>query len=208
MLEVSRNTWRGQSSHCMSGIGRPQRRCVSTEPSGRLEKSMPTNLRGGGRTNPYLHAAMRPCLGCWKGSPTTPSPGAATGGRKKAKSGGPPTQGGREGRPCARGGLTACSCRLLSPESWAAARGGRRGGWWEKARDEMPPLTNRFRLYAGHRGRKGETRVFPCWGQDFAAPPKNFCGPGRDAGSDRASFSISTRILAVILRVGAGCGVC
>lgn len=35
---------------------------------------------------------------------------------------------------------------------------------------------------AGHRSREGETRVFPGWGRDFAAPLQNFCGPGRDAG--------------------------
>ncbi|VAI74265.1 unnamed protein product [Triticum turgidum subsp. durum] len=47
----------------------------------------PQTFGSGGRTNPCLHAAMRPCLGCGRGSPTTPSPGAATGGRKKANPG-------------------------------------------------------------------------------------------------------------------------
>ena len=46
------------------------------------------------------------------------------------------------------------------------------------------------------------------WGRRFAAPRKNICGPGRDAGSDRAGFPAPTRNLAVILRAGAGCGVC
>ena len=32
----------------------------------------------------------------------------------------------------------------------------------------------------------------------------DFCGPGRDAGSDRDAFSAPTRILTVILWVGAG----
>ena len=56
--------------------------------------------------------------------------------------------------------------------------------------------------------RDGETRVFAGWSRDFAAPPKIFCGLGRDAGSDRAGFSALTRILAVIFRVGAGCRIC
>ena len=43
--EVSRSTFRVQSSHSMSGIGKPQRRCASAEPGGRPDESMPANLR-------------------------------------------------------------------------------------------------------------------------------------------------------------------
>ena len=53
---------------------------------------------------------------------------------------------------------------------------------------KCPPTTNRFRLYAVHRRPGGG----------------DFCGPGRDAGSDRDAFSAPTRILTVILWVGAG----
>ena len=97
-----------------------------------------------------------------------------------------------------------CFRRNLGRRGGGGARG---GGWWGKARAEMSP-TNRFRLYAGHRSGKGKTREYAGWGRDFAAPPKFFCGPGRDAGFDRAGFSAPTRILAVIFRVEAGCKVC
>ena len=88
------------------------------------------------------------------------------------------------------------------------SKGGRRRKEGGKERGLKCPSRQLLLCDAGHRSREGETRVFPGWGRDFAAPPKIFCGPGRDAGSDRAGFSAPTRILAVILRVGAGCGVC
>ena len=75
----------------------------------------------------------------------------------------PAEQGGRGDRPCARGGLPACSCRLRSPESWAAAGGGAKGRGEVvdgRKRGMKCPPTNRFRLYAGHHNREGETCVF------------------------------------------------
>ena len=60
----------------------------------------------------------------------------------------------------------------------------------------------------GHRRGEAETCVFVGWSRDFAAPLKNLYRPAAFAGSVRAGFSALARILAVILRVGAFCGVC
>ena len=96
-----------------------------------------------------------------------------------------------------RGGLVHVAAFRLAPAGCfrrnlgrrpTAARGGRGEVVGGGKRGMKCPPTNRFRLYAGHRSREGETRVFPGWARDFAAPPKIFCGPGRDAGSDRAGF--------------------
>jgi len=88
------------------------------------------------------------------------------------------------------------------------SKGGPRRKEGEKSVELKCPSRQLLLCDAGHRSREGETRVFPGWGRKFAAPPKIFCGPGRDARSGRAGFPARTRILAVILRVGGGCGVC
>ena len=211
--EVSRSTFRVQSSHSMSGIGKPQDAARAPSPVDGRMNPCPQTFGDGGRTKQYLHAAMRLSLGYGRGSQPLHRLGQQPAARDDVpqicKIRRPADAGGK-------GGEASCPWRpsaMLLPAAFAGILGGgareeRRGGWWKKARDEMSPVTNRFRLYVGHRSREGETCVFPGWARGFAAPPKNFCGSGRDAGSNRAGFSAPTRILAVILRVGAGCGVC
>ena len=82
----------------------------------------------------------------------------------------------------------------------AAAREGRGEVVGGRKRGMKCPPTNRFRLYAGHRSREGETRVFPGWGrmrglvrQVFQPIPafwQLFCGSGADAGSARVALRV------------------
>ena len=58
----------------------------------------------------------------------------------------------------------------------------------------------------GHCMGEADTREYAGWGRVFATPLKKFCGPAAFAMSVRAGFSTPTRILVVILRVGAFCG--
>ena len=86
-----------------------------------------------------------------------------------------------------------------------AVGGGRR---WGKARGLKCPSRQPLHWDTGHRRGEGETRIFAGWGRDCAAPLKKICGPAVFVGSVQAGFSAPTRILAVILRVWAFCGVC
>ena len=92
------------------------------------------------------------------------------------------------------------------PADMAGIKGGRRRKEGGKERGLKCPSRQLLLCDAGYRSREGETRVFPGWGRKFAAPPKNFCRPGRYAGSGRAGFPARIGILAVILRVGADAG--
>ena len=87
--EVSRSTFRVQSSHSMSGIGKPQRRCASAEPGGRPDESMPANLRRRRADEPVPACGDAPLPGLRERLPDHSIAWGSNRRPEKAKSGGP-----------------------------------------------------------------------------------------------------------------------
>ena len=94
--EVSRSTVRVQSSHCMSGIGKPASRCASAEPGRRPVETLPANRRRrlevelvpacGAGALPGLCGVLPDQSMAWRSHrwPETPNPAAATNNRRSA----------------------------------------------------------------------------------------------------------------------------
>jgi len=122
--------------------------------------------------------------------------------------GGPPPPGGE------RGGVVRVAAFRHAPAGCFGRNLGRRregergGGWWGKRglKFQPPPTTSaNMQGTVAARGKPAYSRV----GAEILPRPSNFfAGRPRLRGLFGRDFSAPTRILAVILWVGAFCGVC